>query len=251
MSRRYPQVRRWMIWGEPNRIQQWQPQGKAGARRYALLLDTAYQALKAVDRKDVVIGGNTSPGGLDNAGGTSPRTWLRRLMLPSGRRPRLDMWGHNPFTSRPIDLRLRPVSRFSYDFNDVDTLTADLDRHYPRRLRVFLSESGTPTEHANPDWFFFTTREAQAARMRQMFNVAAKFPRIAALSNFLLYDGAGSHRMDDWPAYRHGSAQACLVRLSRNPLTRQAFDPRFPLDVVKPSGWSPMRAQSSPWSRGS
>ena len=113
-------------------------------------------------------------------------------MLPSGRRPRLDMWGHNPFTSRPIDLRLRPAHRFSWDFNDVDTLAADLDRHYPRPLKLFLSESGTPTEHGNPDWFFFTTRQAQAAMMRQMFNVAAKYPRIAVLSNFLLYDGAGA-----------------------------------------------------------
>ena len=31
MATRYPQIRRWVIWGEPSRPQQWQPQGRAGA----------------------------------------------------------------------------------------------------------------------------------------------------------------------------------------------------------------------------
>jgi hypothetical protein len=189
MATRYPQIRRWMIWGEPSRPQQWQPQGRAGARRYAQLLDTAYAAIKRVRRSDIVIGGNTQPNGPDTVNGTSPKSWLKWLVLPNGKRPRFDEWGHNPFTERPIDLRLKPASRYTYDFDDLDTLAAELDAFYPgKHLRLFLSESGTPTDHGNPDWFFHTTRADQARRMAQMFEAARTFTRIAAISNFLLRD---------------------------------------------------------------
>ena len=194
MSTRYPQVRRWMIWGEPSRLGQWSPQGVAGARAYAALLDRAYAALKKVDPADLVIGGNTQPSGLDDRGATSPATWIRRLVLPNGRRPRFDLWGHNPFTERPINLRLRPTSRYIYDFNDVDTLAANLDRYFPgRRIRLFLSETGSPTEHASRDWLFKTTRADQAARLSKMLKVARSYRRIAAISNYLLFDEASQY----------------------------------------------------------
>jgi hypothetical protein len=192
VATRYPQIRRWMIWGEPSRPQQWLPQGRAGARQYALLLDVAYRAIKRIDPNDIVIGGNTLRGGPDTKAGTSPKTWLKWLVMPNGHRPRFDEWGHNPFTQRRIDLRLRPVSRLTYDFDDLDSLAADLDRFYPRKqIRLFLSESGTPTEHGNAEWFYYTSRADQARRMTQMFQAAQAFPRIAAISNFLLRDEPG------------------------------------------------------------
>ena len=46
---RYPTVRRWMVWGEPNRATASYPTGPTspvGPRRYAELLDAAYGALK-------------------------------------------------------------------------------------------------------------------------------------------------------------------------------------------------------------
>src|SRR5262249_10341020 len=113
--------------------------------------------------------------------------------LPNGRRPRLDEWGHNPFTERPIDLQLKPMSRFTYDFDDLDTLTAELDAFYPNKhIGLFLTESGTPTEHSNVDWFFHTTRADQARRLRQMCDAARGFKRIAAISNYLLRDQPGT-----------------------------------------------------------
>jgi len=196
VAKRYPQIRRWMIWGEPSRPQQWQPQGRTGAQRYALLLDVAYRAIKRINPHDIVIGGNTLRGGPDNEAGTSPKTWLKWLVMPNGHRPRFDQWGHNPFTERPIDLRLRPVSRFTYDFDDLDTLANELDRFYPHKdKRFFLSESGTPTEHGNSEWFFYTSLADQARRMNQMFQTARTFPRIAAIANFLVRDQPGA---DGW-----------------------------------------------------
>src|SRR4051812_1891395 len=65
-SRRYPSVRRWMIWGEPVRHAQFQPLpgGKpTGPRIYAKMLDAAYGALKRVSRRNVVVGGMTYTSG--------------------------------------------------------------------------------------------------------------------------------------------------------------------------------------------
>ena len=61
-SRRYPQVRHWMIWGEPSKAARFQPlvpsagrrlsaRQRRGPRTYARLLDAAYGALKRVDRR--------------------------------------------------------------------------------------------------------------------------------------------------------------------------------------------------------
>ncbi|MBA3304462.1 MAG: hypothetical protein H0U25_00850, partial [Thermoleophilaceae bacterium] len=44
-SRRYPTVRRWMVWGEPNRVDRFLPNeagSPVGARAYAKILDAAY-----------------------------------------------------------------------------------------------------------------------------------------------------------------------------------------------------------------
>ena len=58
-SRRYPAVKRWLIWGEPSKSANFLPTHQAGARRYAQMLDEAYVALKGVSRSNLVIGGDS------------------------------------------------------------------------------------------------------------------------------------------------------------------------------------------------
>jgi hypothetical protein len=189
MSRRYPDMRRWIIWGEPTHLGQWFPQGVAGARQYARQLDRAYAALKSVSPRNLVIGGNSFCCGLDTPGSTSTARWIARLRLPDGRRPRLDMYGMNPYGRRRIDLRLGRVDAKFMDLNDMDSLAGILDRAYPgRRIPIFIAEWGVPTEHGNRDWVWFTTRREQAKRVRDALVAASRFPRIAALANYLLYD---------------------------------------------------------------
>src|SRR5439155_7933064 len=67
-SRHYRRVRRWMIWGEPNfdggaNFKPLPAHSPVGPRRYALLLESAYRALKAVSRRNIVIGGMTYTAG--------------------------------------------------------------------------------------------------------------------------------------------------------------------------------------------
>src|SRR5204863_10014081 len=65
-ARRYPSVRRWMIWNEPNRADSFRPNranSAVGPRAYARLLDAAYGALKRASAAYRVIGGMTWKGG--------------------------------------------------------------------------------------------------------------------------------------------------------------------------------------------
>jgi hypothetical protein len=110
-ARRWPGVHLWMIWGEPIRTFLPIVPARHGARlnnaqkraphRYALLVDKTYRALKAVSRRNLIIAGDSySTSKLD------PYQWISNLRLPNGRAPRMDMYGHNPFTGPQL---LRPA----------------------------------------------------------------------------------------------------------------------------------------------
>jgi len=196
--RRYPGVRRWIAFGEPSHYVNFQPQGRNGRRAprlYAQLLEAAYRAMHAVRRDVVVIGGNVHPSGENDQYGTAPDTFLRYMVLPNGRRPRMDMFGINPFTERNLDMTL-PHRAGRVDFNDLDWLMRQLDRYYPgRRLQLFIEEFGWNTEHEASGWLYVVSRKRQAARLTRAFRIAARFPRINTMCWFQLYDS---------PPYREG-----------------------------------------------
>lgn len=155
ISARYPGINMWMIWGEPNRQPNFRPltpsrtgplnaEQASAPRLYGRILDEAYKAIKSVNKKDLVIGGNTyTAAGKDSI---STYQWLRYMKLPNGRMPRMDLWGHNPFTFRIPKLRSRPSPKGRVDFSDLKRLTKKLDRYYPgkKKLKLFLSEFGIP-----------------------------------------------------------------------------------------------------------
>ncbi len=114
-AKRYPAVHHWMIWGEPTRMPNFVPfvaqSEKAHGRplttrqqqaphRYARLLDASYGALKAASSKNLVIGGNTY-----TTGDIPPVAWVQNLKLPNGKPPRMDLYGHNPFSYRHPSLK--------------------------------------------------------------------------------------------------------------------------------------------------
>lgn len=100
-SKRYRGVRLWSIWENPTRSSNFQG---ASASRYARLLDGAYQALKGVSKRNRVIGGNSTQ--------SSVGKWLSRLKLPNGKRPRMDLYGHDPSGAKaPTRSSLRSLER--------------------------------------------------------------------------------------------------------------------------------------------
>jgi hypothetical protein len=196
-ARRYPGIRHWVIWGEPTKASNFQPlagdhgrplRGKKlrGPRSYAAMLDAAYVALKRVSRRNVVIGGNTY-----TVGTVAPERWIRALRLPNGRRPRMDLWGHNPFTLRSPRLSRQALGNGYADFSDLDTLARWLDSAFPgRRLGIFISELTLPTDHENWEFNFYVDRATQADWITRMLKIVRGWDRLYTFGYLGLYDDA-------------------------------------------------------------
>ena len=192
-SRRYRSVTHWMIWGEPTRpgnFRPMEPNSPTGTRLYARLLDRAYGALKSADRRDKVIGGMTWTFGI-----VEPPKYIRWLRLPNGKPPRLDLWGHNPFSRRYPNIRQRPYHPGVRDLNDVDTLVSEVSRAYrSRRARpkLWLSEWTVPSDRKSRAFDFFVSRDQQAKWITAGFKLAGRAPYVEGLGWFNLLDDPAS-----------------------------------------------------------
>jgi hypothetical protein len=182
-ARRYPAVRRWMIWGEPSRLNNWQPMAyqeygapmttdlRRAPRRYARMLDAAYGQIKAQRGSNIVIGGNTYV-----TGDIRPTSWVQSMKLPNGRPPRMDLYGHNPFGFREPDLRKPQTPRGQVDFSDLGRFDKLIQRVLgkPRHkhIALFLSEYAVPTEEQDVELNFHVTLATQAKWITSAFKVA-------------------------------------------------------------------------------
>jgi hypothetical protein len=197
-SRRYPSVHLWMIWGEPSRSHDFRTLTPAhpfvpltahqliAPHLYSRLLDAAYGALKSVTPRNLVIGGMT-----DTASSISPQQWIENMRLPNGRPPRLDLYGHNPFTLRDPNLSNLPSPQEQIDFSDLGRLAALVDRFLGRpgnpEPPLFLSEWTIPTA-VDREFNFHVEPRLQAKWITDALRIAATFPRIYALGWIHLYD---------------------------------------------------------------
>ncbi len=189
-AKRYSNVRRWMIWGEPNMAVRFQPQktdDPISARTYAPLLDAAYGALKAVNRRNIVIGGMTWSGG-----DVRPTQFTRWMKLPNGRPPRLDWFGHNPYPFRYPDLRRSPQADFR-DISDLDTFSREIDaifRGYRSTpVKLWLSEYMIQSDQRSLAFDTFVSRPQQAAWLRAGYKVVTRLgDRVAGMGWFTLID---------------------------------------------------------------
>ena len=166
-----------MIWGETNRTTIFSPlpeNSPVGPRAYAVLLDAAYRAIKREDRRDIVVGGMTF-----SFGTVYPAKWIRWMRLPSGRPPRLDEYGHNPFSSRVPDLSDPTTTGYpdSRDINDLDLFAREVRRNwrgYGRSPRLWLSEYTVSSNRPNRAFAFYKARPIQARWLTRAFAVAGR-----------------------------------------------------------------------------
>jgi hypothetical protein len=205
--REYPQVRRWIIISEPGNFYNFQPQGGDGRTAphlYARLLDAAYASMHAARHNVVVIGGGVHPYGLNDQYTTAPDTFIANMVLPDGRRPRLDMFAVNPYTERPLNLAL-PKRPLRVDFDDLDWLARRLDQLWPgRHLRIFVDEFGWNTEHEALGWLYYVPRKKQAADLRKAYALAAKFGRVDTMCWYQLYDAPPDRNSTQWLNWTSG-----------------------------------------------
>jgi len=200
-ARRYPTVRRWMIWEEPNRFAVFRPNERgtsAGPRAYAQLLDVSYGALKKVSARNIVIGGMTFTG---SGGADMPaRQWLNRMRLPNGRPPRLDWYGHNPFSTRFPDLRDPAIPGGFRDIGDLDLLSREIARVYTRPCgpdgrrrcghppKLWLSEYLIQSDHGSTIFSTFVSKKGQAQWLTAAYRAANSLPSVAGLGWLALQD---------------------------------------------------------------
>jgi hypothetical protein len=197
-ARRYPNVHLWMIWGEPTRQANFRPLSlvRWNARRltsaqatgphiYASMLDGAYSSLKTVNRNNLVIGGMTF-----SAGDIVTKLWIQNLVLPDGRRPRLDLWGHNPFSYRAPDLSNRPSPWNQVDFSDLPRLAGMVDATFGhgRHIPLFLSEWTLPTSPNDGEFGFWVDPPVQASWIKKAFAIVHRWRQIYALGWIHLED---------------------------------------------------------------
>ncbi len=216
ISKRYPGVHRWEIWGEPSygiNFQPMPPNSRMGPRAYAKLLDLAYGALKQASPANVVIGGMTLNGG----GAVSTPDFVKWLRVGKGKKarpPRMDLWGHNPFEGRFPNIKKKPIGKFR-GLNDVDTLYSEIQRAYGLRPkgkgkkarvsktklrvpRLWLSE-WTVLSEASPNLFggFHVTPAQQAAYITAAYRMVRKLKYVKNL---------GWYQLEDEPSNGHVGA---------------------------------------------
>jgi len=198
-SRRYPSVHLWLIWGEPTRqatfaiVKPVPPNArrltKAEARaphRYAQMLNTAYGALKGVSSKNLIIGGDSY-----TTGDIPTGLWIKNLRLPDGQPPRMDMYGHNPFSFRAPNLRNPPSPDHEVDFSDLGRLSKMVDRYLAPRghvLKLFLSEWCIPTAPGDIEFNYWVNPAVQAQWITDAWRIVNRSSFIYALGWIHVYD---------------------------------------------------------------
>lgn len=197
-ARHYPSVHMWMVWSEPTRIPQFlplthvqpgrklTPRQAAAPHRYARMLDATYAALKRLNRRNKIIGGMTY-----TTGDITTQQWIENLRLPNGRPPRMDLYGHNPFSFRDPSFSNPPGSNGAVDFSDLPRLARWLDRYLPqpghRHLRLFLSEFTIPTA-PDRDFNIYVLPQVAAQWISDALRLMRHWPRIYALGYIHIHD---------------------------------------------------------------
>jgi hypothetical protein len=138
------------------------------------LLDAAYWALKAVNPANRVIGGSTFTAAGRKRGAIRTYQWVRYMKLPGGKRPRMDMWGHNPWGFSKPTLKGKPSPYGMVSFNDLRTLVRKLDRTFrkDRGMKLYLSEWGVPTGFKDPDLGYKLSLKAARRWLKSAFKIA-------------------------------------------------------------------------------
>ena len=192
-ARRYPAVHLWMIWGEPNHKVNFGSLVPARAsartltraqaaapRLYAQMVDASYGALKRVNTRNLIIGGDTY-----TTGDISTPLWIRYMRLPNGHPPRMDLYGHNPFSwRRAPNLANPPSPQNEVDFSDLARLERLVDHNLApphRTIGLFLSEWTIPTAPWDDSFNFYATPSVQAQWIRDACGIVRRSPWIYAL----------------------------------------------------------------------
>jgi hypothetical protein len=182
-AKRYPFVRRWLVWNEPNKAPFLRP---TTAKTYVQkLLNPAYAAIHRVDRRARVGGGVTGP--VAGRGGVSPVDFIRSMKRWHAK---LDAYAHNPYPARP-----RTETPFTGGCDRCSTITmATLDkllfwvgREWGGK-RIWLTEYAYQSNP--PDRLLGVSPARQARFVGEGTLRAFQAPRVDMLIHYIVHDDA-------------------------------------------------------------
>jgi hypothetical protein len=178
---RYPFVRHWLVWNEPNQRRWLRP---TSPRTYVrTLLNPTYAALKAANPRALVGGGVTAPRG--GAGGVSPVAWIKRM---GALHPRLDAYAHHPYPLRPGETPWRGGCRHceTVTMSTLERLLRHVAASFSTGTRIWLTEFGYQTNP--PDQGLGVSKRLQARYVGEAAWRAFKADRVDMLIHYLYRD---------------------------------------------------------------
>lgn len=181
-SRRYPWIRLWTIWNEPNTRVFSVP---VSPRLYVTrLLNPAYAWLHRANRANVVAGGVTSP--RQAPSGMAPLTFMTAMRAAHAR---LDAYAANPYPSDPrLDTPFFDPCTWcrTLDMARLPQIRRDVTRLFGARTPLWLTEYGYQTSPPDP-----ILGVAPALQARYLGSAALRVweqPGVTMLIQFLVRD---------------------------------------------------------------
>jgi hypothetical protein len=178
---RYPWLKRWLIWNEPNQAIWLRP--TRPAIYVSRLLNPAYAALHQSIPGVQVGGGVTAPRGA--TGGVSPIDWIHGMRAAHAR---LDAYAHNPY---PLDPRHESPRTGgcghckTLSMATIQRLLTEVTRSFGQ-ARIWLSEYGYQTNP--PDRRLGISPTLQARYLADGAYQAARTARVDILIHYLVRD---------------------------------------------------------------
>ena len=180
-AERFPWVRRWVVWNEPNQRRWLLP--PSPTLYVARLLNPAAAAITAVIPNALVAGGATAPRG--GAGGTSPVDFIRGMGRAGAR---LHAYAHHP---HPLSPRETPYTGgcatcTTISLADLERLLIETRRAFGARTRIWLTELGYQTNP--PDRVLGVSWARQARSVAEAQRRAYDAGRVDLLVQYLVRD---------------------------------------------------------------
>ena len=205
-AKRYPFVKKWLIWNEPNQRRWLRP---TTPRTYVKqLLNPAFHALHRAHRGIKVGGGMTAPRGAYR--GVSPVEWIRGMRANGAR---LDAFAHNPYPLRRGETPSAGACGHCSTITMVslDRLLREVERAWGGK-RIWLTEYGYQTNP--PDRILGISRALQARYLAEASRRVHATPRVDMLIHYLYKDEPDVTRWQSGLISAGGSAKPALRAFS-------------------------------------
>ncbi len=154
-AERFPWVRRWVVWNEPNQRRWLLP--PSPVLYVTRLLNPGGAAIKGVIPQASIGGGATAPRGA--SGGTSPVDFIRGMGSAGAR---LDAYAHHPHPLSPVETPFTGGCSWceTISIATLDRLVEEVGAAFGTRTRIWLTELGFQTNP--PDRILGVTWAKQA-----------------------------------------------------------------------------------------